>query len=104
MGDRLKSAVELALERLKQTGDVPSAPLTDQQKQQIAEVRNRTAAKLAEQEILHKAELAKLASLPPAEAAGQRLKLQQNFQDDRQRLERERDSRIERIRSQAGPA
>jgi hypothetical protein len=101
MGEKLKSAVELAMERLSQGEQGPAAALTEEQKQQIAELRNRTAAKLAEQEILHKAELAKLAALPPAEALERRLKAQQGFVDERARLERDRDSKIERIRSRA---
>jgi hypothetical protein len=100
MGEKLKSAVELAMERLSQGKDA-SAPLSDEQKQQIAEVRNRTAAELAKLEILHKSGLAELANRPPAETFELREKLRQGFVDDRARLERERDTKLERIRAQS---
>lgn len=97
MPEKLKSAVELAMERMRQSeGD--ATPVSEEQKREIAEIRNRTAAKLAELEILHKSELAKLATLPPPEAMEKRTKQQQNFVDERQRLERERDSKIDRVR------
>jgi len=101
MAEKLKSAVELAMERLRLAEEGSSAPLSDEHKAQIAEIRNRTAAELAKLEILYKTEVSKLATLPPPEALEQSQKLQQGFVEDRARLERERDSKIERIRSQA---
>jgi hypothetical protein len=58
----MKSAYELALERLESQGiDRPSSTaLTDEQKQAIAEARAATEAKLAELEILHRDKMAKL--------------------------------------------
>jgi predicted deacetylase len=104
MAEKLKSAVELALERLNQSEDGAAAALSGEQKAQIGEIRNRIAAELAKLEILHKTEISALAMVPPAEAMEQRQKLQQAFVDDRARLERERDSKIERIRAQARPS
>jgi hypothetical protein len=101
MAEKLKSAVELAMERLKQSEEGFSAPLSEEHKAQIAEIRNRTAAEMAKLEILHRTELSNLASLPPAEAMERRQKLQESFVEDRGRLERERDAKIERIRAQA---
>jgi hypothetical protein len=59
--DRPKSAVELAMERMRQKDAVDGvnerAP-TDDQKAAIAEVRSLHASKTAELEILHRAKMA----------------------------------------------
>ena len=60
-----KSALELAMERLRQKdkdSNAPDRPLTDEQKAAIAEVRQMYQAKGAEREILHQAALRKAAS------------------------------------------
>src|SRR5216684_746871 len=57
-----KSALELAMERLRQKdkeSNAPERPLTDEQKAGIAEVRQMYQAKTAEHEILHQAALRK---------------------------------------------
>ena len=92
----LKSAVELALERLKKKdaeAGVEARPLTDAQKAAIAEARNFYEAKAAEAEVLHQSKL-KTTSDPE-----QRETLQQEYRRDRERLASERDKKIERIRS-----
>jgi len=92
----LKSAVELALERLKQKdaeAGVESRPLTDAQKAAIAEARNFYEAKLAEAEVLHQSKL-KTTFDPEA-----RETLLQEYRRDRERLVSERDAKIERIRT-----
>ncbi len=50
-GKNLKSAIDLAMERLAQRDGLP-AKLTEEQKVALAEVDRQTAAKLAEHEIL----------------------------------------------------
>lgn len=50
-GKNLKSAVDLAMERLAQRDGVLTK-LTDRQKSALAEIDRQTAAKLAEREIL----------------------------------------------------
>jgi len=92
----LKSAVELALERLKKKdaeAGVEARPVTDAQKAAIAEARNFYEAKLAEAEVLHQSNLK--ATHNPEE----RETLQQEYRRDRERLASERDKKIERIRS-----
>jgi hypothetical protein len=92
----LKSAVELAMERLKQKdaeAGVASRPLTDAQKAAIAEARNFYEAKLAETEVLHQSKL-KTTFDPEAREA-----LLQDYRRDRERLTSERDAKIERIRT-----
>ena len=58
----MKSAYELAMERLSK--ESPTAKLTDEQKQQLAELDSRYAAKIAEREIHFKGKAAE------AEAGG----------------------------------
>ena len=91
----LKSAVELAMERLaKKDADagVESRPLTDTQKAAIAEARNFYDSKIAEQEVLHQSKMR--ASLDPAV----RETLAAEYRRDRERLASERDHKIEKIR------
>ena len=49
--DEPRSAVEIALEKLRARGDFSQKPLTDEQKAQIAEIRTRYKARIAELEI-----------------------------------------------------
>jgi hypothetical protein len=94
----LKSAYELAMERLKQadveTG-VESRRLTDEQKAAIADVRRFYEAKLAEQEILHRSTLRKTFD-PEARAT-----LEEEYRRDRDRLAAERDAKLEKIRRES---
>jgi hypothetical protein len=92
----LKSAVELALERLKKSdadAGVESRPPTDAQKAAIAEARNFYEAKLAESEVLHQSKLKTTVDPEQREA------LLQNYRRDRERLTSERDRKIARIRN-----
>jgi len=90
-----KSAYELAMERLRQKDEaagVISTPVTDEQKDAIAEIRNFYEAKLAEQEVLHQSAVMKTVD-PEARAA-----LDAQYRRDRERLTAERDRKIEKIR------
>jgi predicted nuclease with TOPRIM domain len=49
--DEPKSAVEIAMAKLRARGDFPQKPLTDEQKSQIAEIRTKYKARIAELEI-----------------------------------------------------
>lgn len=93
----LKSSYELAMERLRakdrQEGIEEAKPLSDSQKNAIAEARSEAKAKLAELEILHEKNLSG-ASGDPAEAA----KIEENYQRDRARIEDRLESKIARIR------
>ena len=91
----LKSAVELAMERLaKKDADagVESQPLSEAQKAAIAEARNFYDSKIAEQEVLHQSKLR--STLDPAE----REQLQLEYRRDRERLTSDRDAKIEKLR------
>ena len=54
---RMKSAYELAMERLQQTS--PSLSLTDEQKKELAELDSKYQAKIAEKELFLKDQIRK---------------------------------------------
>ena len=92
---RLKSSLELAMERLaKKDADsgVEARPLSDAQKAAIAEARNFYESKIAEQEVLHQSTMR--ATADPAA----RETLAAEYRRDRERLVSERDNKIEKIR------
>ena len=91
----LKSAYELAMERLEKSdrdAGIERRPLTDAQKAAIAEIRNFYEAKLAETELLHQGRMRSL--FDPAERA----KHEEEYHRDRERLSNERDAKIEKVR------
>jgi len=93
--DAPKSAYELAMERLRKQdaeSGAESRPLTDEQRTAIAEVRNFYEAKAAEVEVLHQSTMRRTAD-PDARAG-----FEEQYRRDRERLNSERDSKIERIR------
>ena len=93
--DAPKSAYELAMERLRQKdreAGVSERPLTDEQKARIAEIRSFYDAKLAEREILHRD------SLRRAQSHDEVAKLNDELQQDRERLTRERERKIADVR------
>lgn len=90
-GKSLKSALDLAMERLAQR-DGTLAKLTDAQKAALAEVDRKTKAKLAEREILGSDQLAKLGADPEKVElikAGQRAeieKIKARAEDEKERI------------------
>jgi hypothetical protein len=91
-----RSAFEIAMDRLRQKDardGVQQRPRTEEQKAAIAEVRSVYDAKLAQAEVMHRSALAGI--LDPAARAT----LDEEYQRDRQRLQAERDAKIDRIRS-----
>jgi hypothetical protein len=93
--DKPKSAVELAMERLRRKdADTGAAerPTTDEQKAAIAEARNLHASKVAELEILHRSKMAGL--IDPADR-GQADEL---YRRDLTRLHDDLERKLDRIR------
>ena len=91
-----KSAFELAMERLKSRdaeAGIEQKSLTDQQKATIAEIRNFYQAKLAELEVLHHGKLKTV--VDPEERAAR----ESEYRRDRERLNSERDAKIEKARA-----
>ncbi len=93
----MKSAYELALERMEQQGiERPrEEALSETEREQVADARRRADAKIAEMEILHKSSLAKV--MDPAE----RDRVEKDFQHESRRVEEKRDREIERIRAKS---
>jgi hypothetical protein len=93
--DAPKSALELAMERLRKkdaADGVVERSFTDEQKAEIAEIRRVYSAKIAQEEIIHESKLA--TTWEPEE----RMKLEEGYRRDVQRLNEERDRRIEKVR------
>jgi hypothetical protein len=92
-----KSALELAMERLKKK-DADSGfveqKLTDAQKAAIAEARSVHEARVAELQILHRGK--QLTAVDPAEIE----KIEQEYRRDLERLASDRDSKIKKIRQE----
>ena len=96
MDDEPKSALELAMARLKkQDADagVSEHPLSDAQKNEIGEVRRTYAAKLAQEEILYQSKLTGSVDFE------QRQTMDEHYRRDLERLNHERDRKIEKIRN-----
>ena len=94
----MKSAVELAMERLRKSDEdagVDRRPPTDAQKAAIAEIRSYYDAKIAELEVLHQGQLR--AAVDPAERA-ERAERAQRYLRERERLSSERDAKVEKAR------
>ena len=97
MDDAPKSALELAMARLKKQDaeqGVSERFLTDDQKQEIAEVRKTYGAKLAQEEILFKSKT-RVYIEPDARRA-----IEEHYRRDVERLNHERDRKIEKIREE----
>ena len=93
--DAPKSAIELAMQRLRQKdleAGVQDRPVSEEQKSALAEIRKVYEAKFAEREILHHSKLRGLSD-PEARSA-----LEQEYQRDRDRLGGERDRKVDEIR------
>jgi hypothetical protein len=93
--DAPKSAYELAMARLRQRdaeAGVVSGPVSDEQKAEIAEVRSRAEARIAELKILHQSKVAALFD-PEARAL-----VDAELRRDVQRIEEDRESKIVKIR------
>jgi hypothetical protein len=94
--DEPKSAIELAMERLRKKDrdeGVEERPLSGEQRAAIAEVRKVYDAKLAEREIFHKDALLK------ARDADALAILEDEYRRDRERMSSERDRKIAAIRA-----
>jgi demethoxyubiquinone hydroxylase (CLK1/Coq7/Cat5 family) len=93
--DSPKSALELAMERLRKkdaADGIAELTLTDEQREEIAEIRRVYSAKIAQEEILYKSQLA--TTWEPEE----RMKLEEGHRREMQRLNEERDRKIEKVR------
>lgn len=95
--DEPKSALELAMERLRQKdadSGVVERPITDEQKAAIAEARSLHASKVAELEILHRSKMAGL--FDPAERA----QAGDEYRRELQRIHEDLDRKVRKIRTE----
>jgi len=97
MSDGPKSALELAMERLRkkdaETG-VVEQKLTDAQKAAIAEARSVYEARVAERQILHREK--QLRTYEPSDIA----KMEEEYRRDMDRFAHDRDAKIRNIRGE----
>lgn len=90
----MKSAYEIALERLEEQGiDKPSdQALTDETRARVAEVRQKAQAAVAQLEILHRD---RLAGLPEPDAHQEE---EQNYLRERRQIEERMERDIRKLR------
>ncbi len=95
----MKSAYDLALERLARQGIEPprAEGLPEHTRARIEEVRRRAEAELAELEILRRDRVRKLADAGALEQAEERYSI------DRRRIEERRDRELARLRREHRP-
>jgi hypothetical protein len=96
--DKPKSAVELAMERMRKKdadSGVAERPPTDAQKAAIAEARSLHASRVAELEILQRSKMASL--FDPADRAS----AEEAYRRDLTRLHDELERKIGKIRTQS---
>ncbi len=92
----MKSAYELAMERLEAEDPSSVAPLTDEQRKEIHELEARYKAKVAEREIFLKKQLEETrekGDLAEAE------KIETQLKNERTRLEEELEAEKEKVRN-----
>ena len=95
--DAPKSALELALAKLKARGGYEPAALTDEQKAEIAEIRTRTKAKIAEIEI---GEQGKIQPLLAAGAFEEAEALRAALAREKEKLQQEAEDLVQKVRAQ----
>ena len=93
----MKSAYELAMERLNKTS--PAIKLTADQKKQLAELDSKYAAKIAEREISLQDQINKLIAAGDVEKVEQ---LRQQLALERKSLQTELEEKKEKVRTAAG--
>lgn len=99
MSDAPKSAIELAMERLRKKDEeagVVEQKLTEAQKAAIAEARSVYEARVAERQILHRQ--TRLTAVDPQEIA----RLEDEYRRDMDRFATDRDAKIKKIRQETG--
>jgi hypothetical protein len=91
----MKSAYELAMERLAKSDPASGKPVTAEQKSRLAEIDRVYQGKLAEREIFLKKQLEEAWS---AQKADEVEKIKKQVVSERARLEEEREDEKERVR------
>ncbi len=99
----MKSALELAMEKLNATGnDETVTTLNDTQRQAISDLRKQYDAKIAEKEIMMQADIRQLLQRrPPQEAMVGAQELREKFQLTKKVLQAEMETKIATVRTHA---
>ena len=93
----MKSAYELAMERLEKSA--PTVTLTDEQKQQIAEIESSFKARMAEKELFLKGKIAKAQVAGNIEEVDS---LQKQLTVELRRLQEDGEAKKEKLRASFG--
>ena len=91
----MKSAYELAMERLKASDPDSVTTLTEKQKKELAEIDRRFKAKIAEKEIFLKTQLQEALAAGQHEDAEQ---IEQQLRNEKARLKEESEDAREKVR------
>jgi len=94
----MKSAYELAMERLNKEDPDSGVSLTDEQKEALAEIDKKYQARIAEKEIFLKKNLVEARRQRDAEAVQQ---LEKQMRNEKLRLQEECEAAKEKIRREA---
>ena len=97
MNDELKSAVDLALEKLDKEMGKTIPTLSEDQKERIAEIRSKYQARMAEVEISAQSEIRKLVQTGSFEAVDA---IKERESEDKRRFHSEMESKIAKIREE----
>jgi hypothetical protein len=89
----MKSAYELAMERLNKTS--PTDKVTDKQKKELAEIDSKYAAKYAERELLIKEQMTMAIDKGEFETVAQ---LEKQLVSDRKSIEAEKEEKKQKVR------
>jgi len=95
--DEPKSAIELAMEKLRARDDFAETPLTDVQKAEIADTRSLYRAKIAELEIHEETKMKQAATLEEFET------LKEALSKEKERLNQQMEDKVQKIRDTETP-
>jgi hypothetical protein len=92
----MKSAYELAMERLSKSDTAPSKPVTQQQRARLAEIDRLYEGKIAERQIFLKQQLEQALAGRNADEVD---KVRKQIASEKARLEEDREAEKDRVRS-----
>jgi predicted nuclease with TOPRIM domain len=92
----MKSAYELAMERLSKADPISSSPVTPEQRKQLAEIDRLYQGKIAEREIFLRQQLERALATANAEEVD---KIRKQISSEKSRLEEDRETEKDRVRS-----
>ncbi len=90
--DEPKSAIEIAMEKLRARGDYDEQPLSDEQKAKIADIRSLYRSKIAEFEIKQQDKIAKATSYEELQS------FQEELVREKARLNDKVESEVKKVR------